>query len=97
MQESTEETVEGDGNMPECEAPEAEVAGGSIEATVEEEVVTMIVTEDKVEITEESTACDDVAIAEETILRSPVDEVPEEAKTSSSAPKTNNTPKKKKK
>lgn len=97
VQESAEETVEGNGSMPECEAPEAEVAGGSIEATVEEEVVTMIVTEDKVEITEESTACDDIAIAEETVLGSPVDEIPEEAKTSSSTPKTNNTPKKKKK
>ena len=97
VQESAEETVEGDGSMPECETPEEEVAGGSIETTVEEEVVTMIVTEDKVEITEESTACDDVAIAEETTLGSPIDEVPEEAKTSSSTPKTNNTPKKKKK
>lgn len=96
VQESAEETVEGDGSMPECEAPEAEVAEGSVEATVEE-VVTMIVTEDKAEITEESTACDDIAIAEETVLGSPVDEIPEEAKTSSSTPKTNNTPKKKKK
>lgn len=97
VQESIEETVEGDGSMPECEAPKAEVEGGSVEATVEEEVVTMVVAEDKVEITDESTACADVAVAEETTLGSPVDEVPEEAKTSSSAPKTNNTPKKKKK
>lgn len=100
VEESAEEACERDEAMPECEEAADEVATGVVEATVEEEVTTMLVTEDVVEVVDSETASSEVVVDHEvvTTLGSPVDECPEEVKSINATPKANNnTPKKKKK
>ena len=100
VEESAEEACERDEAVSEPEEAADEVATGVVEATVEEEVTTMLVIEDRVELVDSATASSEVVIDSEivTTLGSPVDECPEEAKSVNAAPKNNNnTPKKKKK
>lgn len=100
IEESAEEACERDEAMPEHEEVADEAAAGVIEAAVEEEVTTMLVLEDRVEVVDSATASSEVVVDPEvvTTLGSPVDECSGETKSIDAAHKSNNyTPKKKKK
>ena len=100
IEESVEEDCEADEVLPKHEDAADEVATGVVEAAVEEEVTTMLVLEDRVEVVDSATASSEVVVDPEvvTTLGSPVDECPGGAKSINAASKNNNyTPKKKKK